>query len=218
MLLQQSNSTGRRGHTTHQKILVTPRHLARGLSFRQLDDMVRMSPESQRQAFYSKCNAIYSRYPNIYLNRQLTNSELESIAEAYAEDRFPGFIGAVDCMHLHWKNCPKAYKGQYHNPKDGMVATISCEALCYARLYCWSWFAGRCGNNNDITVIDRSPLFIDILNGRRKITLENGYELNGQRGNRKVEGKILSASLASYKGSLRSYVMRCMSVVTRRQY
>ena len=78
-----------------------------------------------------------------------------------------------------WENCPKAMKGQYHNPKDGKLATISCEALVVRRLYCWHWFSGRCGTNNDITVLDNSPLFNDILSGKRRMTLPEGYVING---------------------------------------
>lgn len=127
------------------------------------------------------CSAIYTLCYTQYLNREPIYLELEAITDTYANDGFPGRMGAVDCIHLHWKNFPKAYKGQCHNQKDGKLATISCEAVCDKRLYCWSWFSGRCGTNNDITVLDHSPLFIDILNGRRKMTLPNGYYFNRQR-------------------------------------
>lgn len=178
-LQQKANAFGIPGHTSHQKILVTLRRLATGLSFRQLDDMCRMSTESQRQAFALTLKAIYRRFGPVHLNRLPTEIELRDIEQRYADKGFPGCIGAVDCMHLHWKNCPQAYKGQYHNPKDGKLATISCEALCDSDLYCWHWFVGRCGTNNDITVADNSPLFIDIFNGSRKMKFEEGYTING---------------------------------------
>ena len=36
----------------------------------------------------------------------------------YTNKGFPGCIGAVYCMHLYWKTCPRILKGQFHNPKD----------------------------------------------------------------------------------------------------
>lgn len=105
--------------------------------------------------------------------------ELRNITARYEEQGFPGCVGCLDCMHLKWKNCPKALKGQNHNPKDGKLATLSCEALVGHDLYCWHWFPGRCGTNNDITVVDNSPLIIDIISGRRTMTLPEGYNING---------------------------------------
>lgn len=79
------------------------------------------------------------------------------------------------------ENCPKAFKGQYHNPKDGTLATISCEAVVDRNLYCWHWFPGICGTNNDITVLDNSPLTNDIISGKRRISVPEGYVVNGIR-------------------------------------
>ena len=108
---------------------MTLRRLATGLSFRQMDEMGRMSVESQRQAFIVTLKTIYRRFGPIYLNWKPTESQLRNVVRQYEERRFPGCMGAADCMHLNWKNCPVAYKGQYHNPKGGKLATISCEAL-----------------------------------------------------------------------------------------
>ena len=178
-LQQKTDAFGHMGHTSHQTILMTLRSLATGLSYRQMDDMARMSVESQHQAFMLTFNAIHGRFGPMYWNRMPTECELRATIEQYEACGFPVCMGAIDCMHLHWKNCPLAFKGQYHNPKDGKVTTISCEALCHSSLYCWHWFSGRCGTNNDITVLRHSLLFIDILNGKRRMELPEGYKING---------------------------------------
>ncbi|KAI0563688.1 Plant transposon protein [Gracilaria domingensis] len=144
-----------------------------------MDDMVRMSSESQTQYYLIVLQAIYHCYGPKYLNKEPTLHQLRAIQEQYAQVGFPGCIGFVDCMHVHWKYCPKAMKGQYHNPKDGKLAIMSCEALCDRRLYCWYRFPVRCGTNYDITVVDNSPLFIDILSGGRRMTIPEGYVVNG---------------------------------------
>ena len=52
------NGTGHCGHTSHQKIICSLQKLATGLSHAQLDDMPRMCPESQREAFKMTLRAI----------------------------------------------------------------------------------------------------------------------------------------------------------------
>ena len=132
----RTNAFGLRGHSSHQKILFAIRKLATGLSFKQLDDMARMSSESQRLYFELFLRSLKRNFGPLLLNRPPTLSELRSVAKKYEEEGFPGCIGCVDCMHIHWKNCPKALKGQYHNPKAGKRATISCEAMVDNDLHC----------------------------------------------------------------------------------
>lgn len=119
------------------------------------------------------------RFGSVLLNREPDVMELQEIVNNYENAGFPGCLGCLDCMHLKWKNCPRSLKGQYHNPKDGKLATISCEAMCDRNLYCWHWYAGRCGTNNDITVLDNSPLINDILSSRRRMSIPGGYSVNG---------------------------------------
>lgn len=156
---------GRKGHSSYQKILCAIRKLATGLSFKQLDDMARMSSESQRQYFELFLRNLKRIFGPQVLNRPPTLSQLRCISKKYKEEGFPGCIGCVDCMHLHWKNFPKAIKARYHIPKAGKLAKISCEAMVGHDLYCWHWFSGRVGTTNDITVLQNSPLFIEIFAG-----------------------------------------------------
>ncbi|KAL1216804.1 hypothetical protein V5N11_025296 [Cardamine amara subsp. amara] len=65
-----------------------------------------------------------------------TPEDLQRLLNIGELQGFPGMIGSIDCMHWEWKNCPTAWKGQY------------------SRTY------------NDLNVLDRSPVFDDILEGR----------------------------------------------------
>lgn len=186
LLLQKENCAGRAGHPLHTKILSSLRRLGTGCSLHDLDDHSRMSAESQRYYFMLFLKAVHGRFGGKMLNREPTASELQAVHERYAARGFPGCVGALDCMKLVWKNCPRAMKGQYHNPKDSKLAVISCEAVADSDLYCWNWFAGRPGTNNDVTVADYSPLFVDILAGRRRMTLPGGYQLCGATQHRLV--------------------------------
>lgn len=72
-------------------------------------------------------------------------------------------VGAIDCMKFKWKKFPSKLKGKYHSSKEGNLATIKVEAWTDHDLYRWNWFSGRCGTNNDKTMVAMSPLFREIL-------------------------------------------------------
>lgn len=66
-------------------------------------------------------------------------------------------------------------------PKRRKIDTISCEAVGDSDLNFWHGFDGHCGTNNDITVIDNSLPFIDILTRHGQRPLRQGYVLNGTK-------------------------------------
>jgi len=67
-------------------------------------------------------------------------------------------LGSIDCMHWEWKNCPVAWKGQYTRGDHG-VPTVMLEAVASHDLWIWHAFFGVAGSNNDINVLNQSPLF-----------------------------------------------------------
>ena len=77
---------------------------------------------------------------------------------------FPGMAGLVDCMHIKWQNCPKAWAGKYKG-KEG-TPTIVLEAIVSQDLWFWHAFFGIAGsNNNNINVLDCSCLFDNLCKG-----------------------------------------------------
>ena len=151
--------------------MVSLRRLSDGSSYWELHDQSRMSVESVRSAFHSFLWEMKSSYRPEYLNRYPYEPEVGEIESQYASSSFPSCVGALDCMHLHWKNCPKSWKGQYRNPKSGKLATIQVEAVCDSELYCWHVFGGISATNNDLTVVESSPLLGSILNGDQRMKL-----------------------------------------------
>uniref|UniRef100_A0A0D3E787 DDE Tnp4 domain-containing protein n=1 Tax=Brassica oleracea var. oleracea TaxID=109376 RepID=A0A0D3E787_BRAOL len=84
-------------------------------------------------------------------------------------------VGSIDCMHWEWKNCPTAWKGQY--TRGSGKPTIVLEAVASYDLWIWHAFFGPPGTLNDINVLDRSPVFDDIINGQApQVT----YSVNGR--------------------------------------
>uniref|UniRef100_A0A0D3C2S7 DDE Tnp4 domain-containing protein n=1 Tax=Brassica oleracea var. oleracea TaxID=109376 RepID=A0A0D3C2S7_BRAOL len=88
---------------------------------------------------------------------------------------FPGMIGSIDCMHWEWKNCPTAWKGQYS--RGSGKPTIVLEAVASYDLWIWHAFFGPPGTLNDINVLDRSPVFDDIINGQASQVI---FSINGR--------------------------------------
>ncbi|EEY55056.1 uncharacterized protein PITG_08644 [Phytophthora infestans T30-4] len=72
-------------------------------------------------------------------------------------------IGSLDCMHWAWKNCPVAWAGMYRGKEK--AATVILEAVASQSLWIWHAFFGAPGSNNDLNVLERSPLLDDLVNG-----------------------------------------------------
>jgi hypothetical protein len=75
-----------------------------------------------------------------------------------------GMLGSLDCMHIPWKNCPKAWQGQFVCGKLG-YPTIVLEALADYNLWFWHVAFGFPGSMNDINIWDNSPLHKAYVNG-----------------------------------------------------
>ncbi|XP_010428466.1 PREDICTED: uncharacterized protein LOC104713084 isoform X2 [Camelina sativa] len=90
-----------------------------------------------------------------------TAEDLQRLLDIGELRGFPGMIGSIDCMHWEWKNCPTAWKGQY--TRGSGKPTIVLEAVASQDLWIWHAFFGPPGILNDINVLDRSPVFYDVL-------------------------------------------------------
>jgi hypothetical protein len=120
------------------------------------------------------CSAIIKMYRKTHL-RKPTDADLRLFSQENASRGFPGMLGSIDCMHWQWKNCPSAWKGAFQG-KEG-CPTIVLEAVCDQRLWVWHAFFGMAGSNNDLNILDRSPVFDDYLQGKSATV---HYEINGK--------------------------------------
>jgi hypothetical protein len=73
-------------------------------------------------------------------------------------------LGSIDCTHFVWRNCPRHLRGQYKRG-DHQYPTIMLEATASYDLWIWLSFFGPPGSNNDINVLNQSPLYVNERNG-----------------------------------------------------
>src|SRR5438876_9552054 len=73
-------------------------------------------------------------------------------------------LGILDCVHWEWRNCPTAWKGMFTG--RGKSASMILEAVASYDLWIWHAFFGMPGSNNDINVLERSPLISNIACGK----------------------------------------------------
>ena len=81
-------------------------------------------------------------------------------------------------MHWHWEKCPVAWKGMYTRGDQG-VPTVILEAVASHDRWIWHAFFGVAGSNNDINILNQSPLFIQQLRGEGQVQ----YHVNGRQYN-----------------------------------
>jgi hypothetical protein len=101
------------------------------------------------------CVAIREEFESYHL-RQPTRADFDKQLAINADRGFPGMFASLDCMHYEWKNCPVAWQGDFGD-RDGKKSIIL-EAIADGGLHIWHAFFGLPGSNNDVNVLDRSPL------------------------------------------------------------
>jgi hypothetical protein len=67
-------------------------------------------------------------------------------------------LGSIDCMHWQWKNYHFGWQGQFKG-QTSFLGTVILEAVASQDLWILHSFLGMVGSNNDINVLDRSPVF-----------------------------------------------------------
>ncbi|KAJ0839217.1 putative harbinger transposase-derived protein [Helianthus annuus] len=122
-----------------------------------------MSETVTRASLIKFVEGVFSCFGQEYLRRP-NNGDLARLLHVGADRGFPGMVCSIDCMHWEWKNCPTAWAGQYAG-RSGKP-TIILEAVASYDLWIWHAFFGTPGTCNDINVLQRSPVFDDVLSGQ----------------------------------------------------
>jgi hypothetical protein len=167
------DALGKSGIRPLVKITAALRMLAYGGAADCNDKYLQLSESTSLQCMDKFCNAIVAIYSAEYL-RHPTTADLEQLLTDGAKRGFPGMLGSLDCMHWEWKNCPSGWAGQFQGKEKR--PTVILEAVASSDMWIWHAYFGMPGSHNDINVLDTSPLFSNILNGRAP---RCEYKING---------------------------------------
>jgi Plant transposon protein len=176
--LQHNRVTDKPGIRPEVKILCALKQLAFGTSGTAFLDYFQMSDTTARKCLkdFAKIVAT-SDLREVYL-RSPTKADARRLSRMHeVEFGVPGCIGCLDCTHVYWRTCPRAWHGQYEG-KEG-CATIVLEAVADYTTRIWHTCFGFPGTLNDINIWDQSPLLRSFLNGSFGRDVDFEYEING---------------------------------------
>ena len=123
---QRRNAARELGHSTFQKVTTALRMLAYGIPADLVDDHLAMGESQAIMCVKRFAVGIVQVFGPEYL-RTPNTEDVARLLEMNKARGFPGMLGSIDCMHWSWKNCPKAWHGQFHDQKKG--STIILEAV-----------------------------------------------------------------------------------------
>ncbi|XP_010682313.3 uncharacterized protein LOC104897188 [Beta vulgaris subsp. vulgaris] len=169
--VQKPDATGRMGASKLQKCTAAIRMLAYGSSSDVVDEYLKIASSTARECLLHFVEAVVARFGDEYLRKANAN-DIERLLHEGERRGFPGMMGSIDCTGTGrivlgaGKECIK----------EEAKATIILEAVASSDLWIWHAFFGTPGSCNDINVLQRSPVFDDVLQGRAP---EVNFSVNG---------------------------------------
>ncbi|XP_074314524.1 uncharacterized protein LOC141649742 [Silene latifolia] len=157
---QRVGGNGRPSFLPLQRCTTALRVLAYGTSTDSVDEYLRMRDTPIRDSLKLFVEGVISCFGNEYLRRP-NPQDLGRLLHMGQARGFPGMLGSIECMHWELKSCPTPWAGQY----AGRISkpTVILEAVALYDLWIWHAFFSTPGSLNDINVLERSPLFNDVL-------------------------------------------------------
>jgi hypothetical protein len=169
------DAADKQGASLEAKILLPLKTFAYGVPPHTFIDYFQMSESLARTSCEEFCSALKTLYAEEYL-RVPTAADLRNIVKLHkAIHGIHGIFGALDCMHIGWKNCPVAWQGNFKSGNNKKGATVVLEAL--SDYHTWFWHAsfGYAGSLNDLNILNISPFLERLLDGSfRNVELQSG--------------------------------------------
>ena len=159
-----TNILGSKGASMVARLLLPLKSIAYGVPSHCFRDYFQMSKSFARQCCLEFDSTIKNIYEKEYL-RCPTAEDVVAITNLHkAVHGIFGLLGALDCMHCDWKNCPMAWQGSFKG-KEG-EPTIVLEAMADYHCFFWHAFFGSAGTLNDKSILLLSPLLDAMVSGK----------------------------------------------------
>ena len=158
--MQRRDAYGLIGLNSRQKITAVLRMLSLGVCVNAMDDYCRTRESTAMECMKWFHVAVRAKFGDHHM-RQPTRADFEKHLSINAQRGFPGMFVSLDCMYYQCKNCPVAWQCEFGD-RDGNNSIIL-EAIADQSLHIWHMFFEISGSNNDVNVLDRSPLIHNML-------------------------------------------------------
>lgn len=160
---QRRDATGKLGISGLLKVTAAIRMLAYGSSADSVDENLEMGEQTVLDSLQHFVQSVIHCFGDEYL-RPPSEVDITRLLEMNARRGFIGMLGSIDCMHWQWKNCPAALAGQLKGKEK--KPTLVLEAWADEELWIWHCNFGSPGSLNDLNILDRSPIFQNLLAGK----------------------------------------------------
>lgn len=159
------DAKGQLGASTEAKILLPIKTFAYGVAPHAFSDYFQMSKTLARDCCIKFTIVMKRIYKDEYL-RLPSSQDLKNISTLhYDKHGVHGIFGSLDCMHVYWKNCPKAWNGSYKKGSKAFAPSLVLEALSDHHLWFWHASFGYAGSLNDLNILNISPLLASLCDG-----------------------------------------------------
>ena len=176
----REDAAGKPGHTPLQKCTAAIKQLAYGGPADMFDEYLHIGKSSAVECLQNFCAGVRAIFGDRYL-RSPSPADCQQLINMHGSVYgFPGMLGNIDCMHWEWKNCPAAWKGIHTSGFKAKHPTMILGVVADYRVWIWHAYFGVTGSNNDLNVLQSSPLFNDQCNG---VGLAISFVANGNQHN-----------------------------------
>jgi hypothetical protein len=161
------DAAGKEGASMEARVLLALKTYAYGVPPHTFTDYFQMSVDFAKECCRNFDNAMKQLYAEEYL-RIPTSNDIRNITRLHEEKHgIAGMFGSLDCMHVPWKNCPKAWQASFVSGNDGKKRTPSLVLEAIADYNMWFWHAsfGYAGSLNDLNILNLSPFLESLVDG-----------------------------------------------------
>ncbi|WVZ66283.1 hypothetical protein U9M48_015526 [Paspalum notatum var. saurae] len=154
----------RQGLSPLQKCTAAIRMLSRGCPGDAVDEYVQIGKSTAMECLERFAEGVIDKFGGEYL-RGPTTTDSQRLLQIGEDCGFPGMLGSICCMHWEWENCPPKWMRRLNHSDHGF-ATVVHEAVASQDLWIWHSSFSVVGSINDISVLDQSPLYTEVLKGQ----------------------------------------------------
>lgn len=120
---RRKDCTGRRGHSTYQKVTTVIRMLAYGCGADMLHETLQRTKSTALQCLYEFADSVVTKFSKDDLCAP-TEGETRKLLFCIEKLGSPGTLGSIDCCKCVWKNCPTVDHGPFKGNEKVPTITI----------------------------------------------------------------------------------------------